>query len=384
LIEAVRAGDEAGVGRALAAGANPDVAAGPFSGPVLVEACVLGKLGVVRLLLDAGAAAGPADPGRLSPLRAAVSEGHAEVAELLVARGALAAEPSAPESLLTTAVAAAARRPRPAALANLRLVLRHPADHAANGEGPIVAAVTHGAAPAVLGLLLDFGADAGQRRSDGTPVLVLAARRGDHAGVDILLRAGAEVDGGDARGRTALMHAVERDERAVVAVLLLAGADPARRTPDGMTAALLAHGWRREAIRSLLGERRIGPTDVSIARTALRVVGDPHRLSADPELFRWFARVVDAAVTCLGDAEWAARTGTTGDTARAVATRLRADPVPACGASWHELAVNRAELATMRAALRELAYGIDGDPPAGIARLDLVDQLAELDRQLGR
>ncbi|WP_446220728.1 ankyrin repeat domain-containing protein [Micromonospora sp. IBHARD004] len=87
------------------------------------------------------------------------------------------------------------------------------------------------AAPAVLRILFDHGADPNQRRSDETPVLVLAARRGDHAAVDVLLQAGADIDAGDALGRTALMHAVERDERAVVAVLRLAGADTERATP---------------------------------------------------------------------------------------------------------------------------------------------------------
>jgi ankyrin repeat protein len=44
-----------------------------------------------------------------------------------------------------------------------------------NEESPIVSAIQASAPPAVLRVLLDHGADPGQRRSDGTPVLASAA-----------------------------------------------------------------------------------------------------------------------------------------------------------------------------------------------------------------
>ena len=87
LVDAVNAGDDAGVEHALTLGADPNVAAGRFRGPLLSLAAGSGHLRIVRLLLDAGGSAGSADPHTRSPLRAAVQEGHPDVAELLIERG---------------------------------------------------------------------------------------------------------------------------------------------------------------------------------------------------------------------------------------------------------------------------------------------------------
>ncbi|WP_446215676.1 ankyrin repeat domain-containing protein [Micromonospora sp. IBHARD004] len=105
LVDAVNAGDDAGVEEALTLGADPNVTAGRFRGPVLSLAAGSGHLRIVRLLLDAGASAGSTDPHMWSPLRAAVCEAHPDVAELLIERGALAAEPVVRGSVLANAVA---------------------------------------------------------------------------------------------------------------------------------------------------------------------------------------------------------------------------------------------------------------------------------------
>ncbi|BCJ68342.1 hypothetical protein GCM10009779_56640 [Polymorphospora rubra] len=44
-------------------------------------------------------------------------------------------------------------------------------------EAPLITALMRPVAPAVLRLLLAYGADADQRRSDATPAIVVAARR---------------------------------------------------------------------------------------------------------------------------------------------------------------------------------------------------------------
>jgi ankyrin repeat protein len=166
----------------------------------------------------------------------------------LIARGALAAEPLARRSVLTDAVDYATHRPQPAALETLRILLRLGATPLPDEEAPIVRAVTRRAAPAVLRLQLDHGAEPNQQRSDATPIIILAARRGDHAALDVLLQAGADVNATDTTGRTALMHAIERDERAAVAVLRVAGADMDEVSADGTTALELARGWQRQAL----------------------------------------------------------------------------------------------------------------------------------------
>ncbi len=384
LVEAVSAGDEAGAAQALALGADPNVPAGPYRGPVLAAAAASGHLRIVRLLLDAGASAGHTDPHTRSPLRAAVQEVHPDVAELLIERGALQSEPDVRGSLLADAVAYAMHRPQPAALVTLRLLLQRGLSMAPGEEAPIVLAVMRRAAPAVLRLLLDHGAEPDQQRSDGTPVLVLAARRGDHAAVDVLLQSGADVDAADGQGRTALMHAVERDERAVVAVLLLAGANSDKVSTDGMAALDLARGWKRQNIQFMLGERHVGLENVPITRTTIRLEPTSHQLRGDPTTFLLWAQVIERAVDDLRGEEWRIRTGIVAEEALAFASRLRHEPQPAAWASWHALDCTSEELAAVRAALVELAHGTTIVMPAGVSPHEVTDLFDEFERQLGR
>jgi uncharacterized protein len=141
LVDAVNAGGAAGVEEALTLGADPNMTAGRFQGSVLSSAVGSGDVRIVRLLLDAGASAGPIVAHAWSPLRAAVQEGHPDVAEALIERGTLAAEPVVRGSVLADSVAYAMYRPRPAALETLRLLLRSGASAAPGEEVPIVAAV---------------------------------------------------------------------------------------------------------------------------------------------------------------------------------------------------------------------------------------------------
>lgn len=137
LIEAVRAGDEVTVGQALADGADPNVTIGRFRGSVLAEAARSGWLGIVHLLMDAGARIEAAAPYTASPLRSAVLEAHTKVVQFLVARGALAAEPATRASVLTQAVSHTSFHPRPGALATLRVLLEAGAAPGPAGEAPL-------------------------------------------------------------------------------------------------------------------------------------------------------------------------------------------------------------------------------------------------------
>ncbi|MEV0394979.1 ankyrin repeat domain-containing protein [Polymorphospora rubra] len=380
LVEAVRAGDEVAVGQALADGADPNAMVGRIRWSVLADAAREGRLGIVARLVDAGARVGPADPYDVSPLRAAVRETHPDVVRFLVARGALAAEPATRSSVLTDAVSRTWFSPGPSALATLRLLIEAGARPGPDEEAPLIAAVMRSVAPAVLRLLLAYGADANQRRSDATPAIVVAARRGDHAAVDMLLQAGADVDARDGQGRTALMHAVERNERQVIAALRLADADLDVVSVDGMSALRLARGWQRQNVQFMLGERHVGLDDVPINRTTVRIAATGVRLAGDPRMLHLLASVVDIALDDLGDGEWETRTGTDAETARAVAERLRNEIAPADNASWHQLDATAAELAAVRSALVELAYGTTRTLPAGTSRLELIDLLEEVDR----
>lgn len=384
LIEAVQAGDEAAVGRALAAGADPDALVGRLRGSVLNDAARNGRRGIVGLLVDAGAHIGPAGRFHASPLRTAVLEARVEVVRYLVDRGALPQESATRDSVVTEAVSATRFRPRPAALATLRVLLEAGATPHPNEESPLITAVAGPVAPAVLRLLLEFGADVEQRRSDGTPAIVVAARQGDHAAVDVLLTAGADGEARDRNGRTALMHAVERNEKRVVAALLLAGVAVDTVSTDGMTALRLARGWHRQNVEFMLGEHQAGMADVPIARTTVRVAPTAVRFAGDPPMFHRLASVIDVALADLGDDEWETRTSTDAETARAVAARLRDGIVRAANASWSEVEASAVELSAVRSALLEVGFGNARVLPPDISRMQILDVLDELNRQLGR
>jgi DNA-binding SARP family transcriptional activator/ankyrin repeat protein len=353
------------------------------SRPAHPEPAGSGRSAAVRTLLADGARVGPTDPHTASPLRAAVLQARHDVVRSLITHGALATEPAARSSVLAEAVSYTAFRPGPAAVETLRVLLDAGAVPGPRDEAPLITAVMRLVAPAVLRLLLDHGADPNQRRSDATPAIVVAARRGDHAAVDVLLQAGADVDARDGQGRTALMHAVERNEQRVAAALLLASAAIDTVSVDGMTAMRLARGWQRQNIQCMLGEDRVSLDNVPIVRTVVRVVPTAVQLVGDRRTLHLLASVIDIALDDLGDDAWQTRTGTHSEQARAFAARLR-DVVPAANASWHQLDATADELATTRSALVELACGTTRVLPSGSSRLEIVDLLEELDRQLGR
>lgn len=383
LIEAVQAGDEVEVARALADGADPNTAVSRFGGSVLIEAARNGRLGVVGLLVDAGAGIGPLGHFHVTPLRVAMHAAHADVVQYLIAHGALPAESAARTSVLTEAVSYTRHRPRPVALTTLQVLLEAGASQHPDEEASLITAVMQPVAPTVLRLLLAHGAHVNELRSDGTPAIVISARRGDHAAVDTLLQAGANVNAGDQHGRTALMHAVERNEQRVIAALLLAGAAADTADADGMTALELARGWQRQNVQFMLGEHHAGLDDVPITRTVIRILPTGVRLTGDPQMLNLLASAIDIVLDDLGDDEWTIRTGTRADTSRAVAERLRNEVVPAPNASWYQMDVTAGEFAAVRSALVELAYGTTRVLPSGTNRLDIVDLLEELDRQRG-
>ena len=378
----MKADDEAGVEQSLILGADPNVSLGRTQGTALAWAAGSGYLRVVRLLLDGGADIGPSAPYTLSPLRRAIQEGRLAVARLLLERGALDRETAEPDGILAEAVSAVRHAPQPATLEILRVVLAHGARPQPGSRASLVGAVTLRLAPSILRILVAAGDDPDQRRRDGTPVLVLAARRGDAAAVDLLLHAGADVDAVDATGRTALMHAIERDERDVVSVLRLAGADIDKVSADGATATGLARGWQRQRIRVLLGERVVGLDDVPTPRTVIGMRATGYRLEGDPGTFALWGRVLQHAVNDLGSQEWEAHTGRSVDDAVEFARRLRDEPEPATGASWYVLDVTTDELSAMRAALLELAYGSHGAMPVAVSRDEITDLYEELDRRM--
>jgi ankyrin repeat protein len=83
--------------------------------------------------------------------------------------------------------------------------------------------------------LLDAGADAKARGSDGSTALMWAAYNGDRELVERLIAAGADVDARNEFGTSALREAAVLGSSTIIEALLDAGADPNAANPEGET-----------------------------------------------------------------------------------------------------------------------------------------------------
>ena len=101
---------------------------------------------------------------------------------------------------------------------------------------------------------------------EGRTPLMLAAFRGDTAGVINLLERGADVNARDADGDTALMFAAFRGHALVVALLLQYGANVHARARNGWTAKKAAQSGLHEHIADTLGraETEGAPNIISV------------------------------------------------------------------------------------------------------------------------
>ena len=86
----------------------------------------------------------------------------------------------------------------------------------------------------------------------GRTPLMLAAFRGDTAGVINLLERGAEVNARDQDGDTALMFAAYRGHALIVALLLQYGANVYARARNGWTAKKAAQSGLQHEIAEML------------------------------------------------------------------------------------------------------------------------------------
>lgn len=258
--------------------------------------------------------------------------------------------------LLQAAVGESTFHPAPSALKALRSIAR--AARGIMGTGVLAAAISSGAPPAALRILLEEGCDPQDHRGDGAPAIVVAAKRRDAAAVDVLLLAGADPDSADTEGRTPLMHAVERDDMATMTTLLAGGADLQVRAADGSTAHDLARAWGRSRARSMFGDRFIGPELLERPRTVIqlrpseyRAIGDQHRLA------QW-ALVIEHALEEFGEDEFRILTGYAEDEARHVVEILTDDAAPQeLGGGLRSVPLTAANVGVIRGALLNVAYG---------------------------
>jgi ankyrin repeat protein len=379
LVRAVEADDLDGVREALRAGAPPDTTAGDFfNTTVLTSAAARGATEVVELLLSAGAAANPESFNEWTPLRAAAEHGYAGVVGLLLAAGVDANLPSSGRSILMEAVASTRWWPKPDCLEAVRLLLEAGATVGPGEDPALVMGVGLGAPPAVVRLLLEMGADPDATRSDGAPVVVVAAKRRDARLVDALLAGGAEVDAADKDGRTALIHAVERGSDEIVASLLCAGANKDTKALDGSSAHDLARAWDRQAVRFWMGEKSAGLELLSVPRTVIIQRASAVRLLADQQQLEQLAMVVEHALDDLGVSQVHTLVGASPEDAHRVSDRLRhAQQDHPQGGGLKQVEITGDEHQTIRGALFSLAKGPPMEMPPGLTRVQMEDMFED-------
>jgi ankyrin repeat protein len=241
LFRALRAGDAAGVERALEGGADPD-APTPLGLPLCVAAAA-GWTDGVRLLIDGGADPDVLGDDDRSPLRLALDGDHREVVAVLRAAGAEEDPSPSPERALFRAVDADDGTVVSRLLAAGAELEARDQRTPTLGMTPLLVAAGLGRINALQALLV-AGAqvDARQDRfgSPGLTALGWAALRGQAGAARRLLLAGAEVDLPGENERTPLAEAARGDRPELVQLLVEAGAVVDARDGDGRTPLLLA------------------------------------------------------------------------------------------------------------------------------------------------
>ena len=272
LIDAVRRGDSATVGKLLDAGADVGAAGGDGS-TALLWASHRDDLETARRLLDAGAAVDAANDLGATALWAASQNGSGRMVRALLAAGA---DPDLGLLSGETPVMVAARAGGADVVAQLALAGADLDRRGSRGQTALMWAVAQHH-PDVVAALVSYGADIRLRSAvwgqvmgvpphgqygynreilhGGNTALMFAARDGDLASARILVDAGADVDDTNAWGVSAVTLAAHSGYRELVAFLLDRGADPdadeagfgalheaAMRRDADLTAVLLEHG----------------------------------------------------------------------------------------------------------------------------------------------
>jgi len=260
LMRAAKAGDAAGVALALADGARVNQTVRPHS--ALRQ--ILALLAWMQQLPDRD--------GGWTALHYAVSEGHREVAEILLASGA---EPGPVARDGQTPLSLAAGR---GDLDLVRILIREGApvrrppglESSRPWRSPAAAALLRHSDEPMVRLLLSEGADA----NEDPAALISAAMQGDSSITALLLDAGADPDGSLREGVTPLMISAGAGHLGVVRALLAGGADPDRRDERaGWTAAQWAAQSNRTEVVTLLAGAAPAEedlTDLELVQAAAR------------------------------------------------------------------------------------------------------------------
>ncbi|CAK9038268.1 unnamed protein product [Durusdinium trenchii] len=224
--------------------------------PGLVTAAHVGHLGLVKILLEAGAPRDKADQFGRSPLFIAAGNGHLEMVEtLLSARAVLNATDRFSQTPLVSAVHFGCER-----VVRCLLEAKAAWDKAdQHGHSPLFIAAGKGNLK-VVRALLDSSADKDQADGSGQTPLFIACDLGFLEIVQCLLGSAADPDKATVVGNTPLLIATERSHPEVVRCLLDAGADDTLANKDGQVPISMAdhRGIAWSLIQSAEKRRRLG------------------------------------------------------------------------------------------------------------------------------
>ncbi|MEJ2368411.1 MAG: ankyrin repeat domain-containing protein [Acidobacteriota bacterium] len=272
LYEAVAGGHERIAETLLKHGADPNAQAGACLRLAVSE----NRIGLVRMLLRHGARVNVGPSASLpAPLVEACSLGNLEMVRLLVARGADMQETGSGVTPLMASVYHGTDL--------LHFLLDHGADpnrhDGQEGKTALMYAVGAGKGDAVQDLLA-AGASPDDTDKLGETALMMAAKTGEVGIMKILLAHGAKAGarGGILQdGETALMQAAYAGTYDAVGVLLQAGADPRAADMRGRSPLMFAaEGGRRETAELLNGaDARIADAEGKTALDYARAKGDP-------------------------------------------------------------------------------------------------------------
>ena len=251
LIAATRAGDAAALRTILGAGRVDVDAPAPDGTTALHWAVHRDDLGIVELLIGAGADVDLTNDYGVTPLSLACTNGSAEVVARLLDAGADPEVRTEGETALMTAV-------RTGSIDVVELLIAHGADlgatELASGQTLLMTAAAE-MHPALVRLLLARGADVHVRSVVGFTSLLFAVRAGDLESARLLIGAGASAnerfpaaggvpgappadnddEDGAPRGTTALILAIGNAHYELARYLLEQGADP-NADSEGQTA----------------------------------------------------------------------------------------------------------------------------------------------------
>ncbi|KAK5697078.1 hypothetical protein LTR17_024043 [Elasticomyces elasticus] len=215
----------------------------------LFSAIIAGHEAVVRLLLDSGAKVNDKDSSGLKMLSCAARAGHESTMRLLIERGANFFTQDKNDALHHSVGAG-----QPATVKSLLDFGANPNALDEDGSTPLSKArrLADSTSEAVVGLLLDYGADISEHDTAGDPLLHWAASRSWQLTMRLLQEFSVDIHARSRRGETALHRAASVEDQSIAQLLIDRGARVNDVDQDKETALHKAIWWSRHTAEPMV------------------------------------------------------------------------------------------------------------------------------------